>query len=96
MDITDGTTIGFRYLQFGTNAPKTVTVVLEEAGKVQVRLRLDSYRGRVAADLDFDGSRKEMTVDLNTGIIGKHAVYFEFVSEDTEMSYSFDRFSFDR
>ena len=94
--ITEGTTVGFRYLQFGMNAPKTVTVVLEEAKKIKVLLRIDSYKGRIAAELDFTGKEKELTAELTPGIIGKHAVYFAFVSENAEESFAFDRFTFDR
>ncbi|SFC28050.1 family 43 glycosylhydrolase [Butyrivibrio sp. YAB3001] len=96
VDITDGTTVGFRYVQFGENTPKTVTVCLEAAKKVIVKVRIDSYRGRVVADLSFIGDSKEMVAPLTTGIVGKHAVYFEFLAEDVEESFSFDRFTFDR
>ncbi len=95
VDITNGTTVGFRYLQFGQNAPSTVTVVLEEAKKGCVQVRLDSYRGRIVATIPFDGTEKEKTAELLTGIVGKHAVYFAFVSEDDNESFTFDRFTFD-
>ena len=95
VNITSGTTIGFRYLQFGTLPAKTVTAVLEEAKKVTVNVRLDSYRGRVISVLEFDGKTIECTADLNTGVIGKHAVYFEFISDDPEEDHIFDRFTFD-
>jgi len=95
VDITSGTTVGFRYLQFGSNSPKTVTVVLEEAASLKIKVRLDAYNGRIISELDFNGDSKEVTEILNTGIIGKHAVYFEFVSENREESYIFDRFTFD-
>ena len=96
MDITSGTTVGFRYLQFGTAPPKTVTAVLTDACRVKVLVRLDSYKGRIIAELNFDGSSNEQTADLSTGVIGRHAVYFEFVSEDKNACYGFDRFTFDR
>ncbi|MCR4584548.1 MAG: family 43 glycosylhydrolase [Lachnospiraceae bacterium] len=94
-DITTGTTVGFRYLQFGNNTPDSVTLWLEKEAKLKVNLRLDSYRGRVAATLSFDGSTKEVSAALNCGIIGKHAVYFEFLSEDEDESFIFDSFTFD-
>ncbi|MCR5476340.1 MAG: family 43 glycosylhydrolase [Lachnospiraceae bacterium] len=94
-DITSGTTVGFRYLQFGNNAPKTVTVVLGEARKVSIDVRIDSYRGRVIGTLECDGSKQELTADLDIGVIGKHAVYFAFRSEEPEESYTFDWFTFD-
>ena len=93
--ITSGTTVGFRYLQFGANSPKTVTVVLEEARKGKVKVRLDSYRGKVIAEADFDGKVKEVTAPVTSGVIGKHAAYFEFCSEDVETEFTFDRFTFD-
>lgn len=95
VDITSGTTVGFRYLQFGNNAPKSVTALLTEDAKVKVLVRLDSYKGRVIAELDFDSSANVSTAELTAGIIGKHAVYFEFVSDDAEKSFGFDRFTFD-
>ena len=95
VDISSGTTVGFRYLQFGATPPKSVTVVLGEARKVRVNVRTDSYRGRVAATLDFPGNAKELTAPLTAGVIGRHAVYFEFLSEDAEGVCSFDRFTFD-
>ncbi|WP_051656440.1 family 43 glycosylhydrolase [Butyrivibrio sp. AE3004] len=93
--ITDGTTVGFRYLQFGANSPKTVTVILEEAKKVKVKVRIDSYQGREIAELSFDGDVTKATAKITTGVIGKHAVYFEFISDDPEETCIFDRFTFD-
>lgn len=94
--ITDGTTVGFRYLQFGANSPKTVTVVLEEAKKAKVKVRIDSYQGREIAELSFDGNATEVTAEITTGVIGKHAVYFEFISDDAEETFIFDRLTFDK
>ena len=96
MDITSGTTVGFRYLQFGTVPPQKVTAHLTDAESVKVLVRLDSYKGRIIAELDFDGNSKEASSGLLTGIIGRHAVYFEFVSENSDKSFGFDRFTFDR
>jgi len=93
--ITDGTTVGFRYLQFGNNTPKTVTLILEESKRVKINLRVDSYRGRIVSVLSSDGLSKEIIGSLNTGLIGKRAVYFEFISEDKEEVFTFDRFTFD-
>lgn len=95
VDITDGTTTGFRYLQFGANSPKTVTALLEEPVKAYVNVRLDSYKGRIVSVLEFDGCSKEVTSDVTSGIVGKHAVYFEFRTDDKDQSISFDRFTFD-
>ena len=70
-------------------------MVLEEAKKLKVLLRIDSYKGRIAAELSFTGKEKEATSELTFGLIGKHAVYFEFCSEDPDDTFIFDRFTFD-
>lgn len=95
VDITSGTTVAFRYLQFGMNSAKNVTVVLEKPAAVTVKVHLDSYKGRVISTLVFDGTKCQETKELTGGVIGKHAVYFEFFSEDEEETFSFDRFTFD-
>ena len=92
--ITSGTTVGFRYLQFGGNAPRTVTAVMNRHRPMRANVRLDSYRGRVAACLDFSGEENEKTAALTTGVVGKHAVYFEFLSDADGEIASFDRFTF--
>ncbi len=92
--ITSGTTVGFRYLQFGVHSPRSVTVALEKHPPLTVRVRLDSCGGRVIACLDFTGTENEKTASLACGVIGKHAVYFEFLSENAGGETSFDRFTF--
>lgn len=94
VDLTSGSTVGFRYLQFGGNSPKTVTAVLTEARACQVKVRLDAYNGRVIATLDFDGQSNQATAKIDAGVIGKHAVYFEFVGGE-DLVVGFDRFTFD-
>ena len=94
-DISSGMTVGLRYLQFGNNAPVGVNVILGTHKRVKVKLRLDSYRGRIAAELDFDEDEYEKSSKLYFGIVGKHAVYFEFISDEDGMIAEFDRFTFD-
>ena len=96
VEITSGTTVGFRYLQFGLSSAKTVTVEKRDTASVKINVRLDSYRGRIISTLDFADGEKEKTATLSCGVIGKHAVYFEFVSDDKEKTFTFDRFTFDR
>jgi len=43
----------------------------------------------------FTGTEKEKTAELICGVIGKHAVYFEFLDEDADAECTFDRFTFD-
>jgi len=92
--ISSGTTVGFRYLQFGNNAPKAVRVVLGSHRKLKVNIRIDSYNGRIAASMDFNENQKELETALDFGIVGRHAVYFEFLSDEEGEIAEFDRFSF--
>ena len=92
--ITSGTTVGFRYLQFGGNSPRTVTLVTDRHQPMAVNVRLDSCRGRIIARLDFSGDALEQTAGLLAGVVGKHAVYFEFLSDQPGEIASFNRFTF--
>lgn len=93
--ISSGTTVGFRYLQFGNNTPAKVSVVLGEHKDMLVKVRIDSYRGRVIACFTAESSVNEITAALNCGVIGRHAVYFEFISDEEGVIAEFDRFTFD-
>ena len=90
VNIKDGTTVGFRYLQFGTNSPSSVTLSAKADKPMNVRVRLDSWRGRVIAELEINSG--EVTAPLTAGIIGKRAIYFEFSGEGEA---EFDWFTFD-
>ena len=94
VNLSSGTTVGFRYLQFGSNTPKRVEVVLGEHKPVKVNVRIDSYRGRIIASGEFAEGEMCKLLDLNTAVIGRHAVYFEFLSQDTGAVAAFDRFAF--
>ena len=91
MNITDGLTLGFRYLQFGLNAPKNITVVMNTETRATVSVRLDAPGGREIAWLEAEGG--EVTVPLKSGVIGKHAIYFVF--NMPEGKAEMDRFTFD-
>ena len=93
VNITSGATVGFRYLQFGNNTPKTVTVVLKDHKETLVNVRIDAYNGRIISTLKFSPSVDELTSDLDIALIGKHAIYFEF--KDVDGDVKFDRFTFD-
>jgi len=94
-DITSQVTAGFRYLQFGVLSPKTVTLRCQALKDMTVRVRLDTYRGRVIADMTFRAGETEKTAAITAGIVGKHAVYFEFLSEEEGCIAEFDEFTFD-
>lgn len=95
VDMSSGTTVGFRYLQFGANTPKSVTVVVGEHKDLKVNVRMDGYRGRIIASMDISQNENEKTAVLDCGVIGKYAIYFEFLSEEDGVVAAFDRFTFD-
>ncbi len=95
MDITDGTSVGFRYLQFGRNTPETVTMKLNVQAPAAVSVRLDARGGREIARAQLRPGMEEIRAKLTGGVIGKHAVYFVFSSEQDGPAVDFDRFTFD-
>lgn len=95
VDITSGVTVGFRYLQFGANAPQTVTAEVNALADILVKVRLDAHTGRTVAVLHLKKGETQATADVTSGIIGKHAVYFEFLSEEDGNIAEFVRFTFD-
>lgn len=94
VNITNKTTVGFRYLQFGPNSPKTVTVVLDAHESCKINVRIDSYKGRIISTLDIPSGVCEASAEVFVGTIGKHAVYFEFICEEGAV-VTFNRFTFD-
>ncbi len=95
VDITKGVTVGFRYLQFGANAPKSVSVEVKALADLTVEVRLDDYQGKVVAKFDMKAGESVADAVLTSGIIGKHAVYFAFLSESEDVIAEFSRFTFD-
>ena len=90
-DISDGTVAGFRYLQFGMNTPKRLTIVMRTKGKGTVSVRLDEPGGREIAKAET--AEGEICVPVKGGVTGKHAVYFVFSLESGKAEL--DRFTFD-
>lgn len=94
MNITDGTAVGFRYLQFGLNTPKTVTLIAKAPKGTEISVRLDAPGGQEIASLTADGGKEEVTDPLTGSAIGKHAVYFIFRGLGNRKA-EMDRFTFD-
>ena len=90
-NITDGTSVGFRYLQFSLNTPKSVTAVMKTDGRGTVSVRLDTRDGKEIAKTEV--TTGEVSVPLTGSAIGKHAVYFIFNMK--EGTAELDRFTFD-
>ena len=95
-DITNGTTIGYRYLQFGLNSAKTVTADIEALADMTINIRIDSYQGKVIASGKMAKGDNQFITELTSGVIGKHAIYFEFLSNSNENIAIFNKFTFDK
>ena len=94
-NVSDGLTAGFRYLQFGPNTPKTVTVNLRTDVTVSVSVRIDAYDGKEIARLYMNAGTRTETADLMSAVTGKHAVYFRFIMRQDSEYTEFDSFTFD-
>ena len=95
VDITSALTVGFRYLQFGYNTPKTVTANITAKENLKVNVRVDNYKGKVIASFDMKKGDTTATAELSDSVIGKHAIYFEFLSDSKNIIAEFDTFTFD-
>ena len=94
VNITEGTAVGFRYLQFGLNTPKTLTLIAKAPKGTEISVRIDAPGGPEIVSLTADGGKEEVTEPLTGSAIGKHAVYFIFRGLGNRKA-EMDRFTFD-
>ena len=95
VNITEGTVVGFRYLQFGNASPKSLTLRAKISAGAEITVRLDTPGGKTVASLTSDGRVEEMTEQLSEAVTGRHAVYFVFSAEGNGPAAEMDRFTFD-
>jgi len=95
VDITGNLTVGFRYLQFGNNSPRTITADITALQDLTVNVRIDNYKGKTIASFTMKKGDKTATAELTSGVVGKHAIYFEFLSPSKNVIAEFDKFTFD-
>ncbi len=95
VDITSNLTVGFRYLQFGSAAPKSVTANITAKEDLTVKVRVDNYKGKVIAEFKMKKGDTAATAPITSGVIGKRAIYFDFTSDSKNVIAEFDSFTFD-
>lgn len=95
VDITSNLSVGFRYLQFGTASAKTVTAEITALEDLTVKVHVDDYKGKVVACFNMKKGDKTATAEITSGLVGKRAVYFEFLSESKNVIAEFSTFTFD-
>lgn len=93
--IRTGTTVGFRYLQFGDSPAKRVSLWGKALCDVTVNLRIDMHQGPVVATLSLKAGDTSAAADLNIPLTAKHAVYFEFLGAKEQELAVFYQFTFD-
>lgn len=94
--ISSGTTVGFRYLQFGTEAAKRIWVEVNAEADLAVTVRMDACDGEVVSRMQMKSGDRTAQDILMKEISGKHAVYFEFTSRSEGVIAAFLRFTFDK
>ena len=95
VDIQSGATIGFKYLNFGMTGAEKATITGSFPKGFTVSIRIDSYDGKVIAAETVPEDAKEVIFGLSEKVTGRHAVYFEFVTDDEDARSVFDTFTFD-
>lgn len=95
VDIQNGATIGFKYINFGVEGASEATIRGSFPGSYEIKIRLDSYDGKIIAGKKADGIADKIVFGLSEKITGRHAVYFEFLSDDDTKRAVFDTFTFD-
>lgn len=101
VNITNGTTVGFRYLQFGGSGKdpertaKKVTFVGEAKKDIQILVRKTTHTGDILASMTLHKGETLKTVDVTGVVKGKEAIYFEFLSESEGEIAQFSEFYFD-
>ena len=95
VDIQSGATIGFKYLNFGTEGASKAVLTGDIPAGTTVSIMLDSYNGKTVATTEVSADSKEITFELTEKVTGKHAVYFSFMNNDEEKRSIFDTFRFE-
>ena len=95
VDIQSGATIGFRYINFGDEGASRVILTGNFPGNSTVNVRIDSYDGEIAGSSDINEDSELLDFELDRKLIGKHALYFEFIIDDEDKRAVFDTFTFD-
>ncbi len=95
VDIQSGATIGFRYLNFGSDGASKVMIKGDFPKGFKINVRLDSFDGEIVASEELSYTTPEIVFEPGKKISGKHAVYFEFITEDDTLRAMLDGFRFE-
>jgi len=97
-DLTSGTVVGFRYLQFGQQPPERAVVKCKMRKNVFLTLRVDAWDGQEVACVELPAGETLTCMPLKASLTGKHALYFVFTAveecDSDQILGSFDSFTF--
>ena len=96
VDIQSGATIGFKYINFGSEGASAAELTGEIPSGFKVSIHIGSYDGKVVGTTAVSEDSKVVSFELTEKITGNHAVYFEFVTENPEDRAIFDCFRFQK
>ena len=95
VDIQSGATIGFKYLNFGTEGASKAELTGDIPAGFKISIRIDSYDGKTVSVAEVSENSKTVVFELGEKITGRHAVYFGFNTENAEDRAVFDCFRFE-
>ena len=95
VDIQSGATIGFKYLNFGTEGALKAELTGDIPAGFKISIRIDSYDGKTVSVAEVTEDSKTVVFELGEKITGRHAVYFGFNTENAEDRAVFDCFRFE-
>ena len=95
VDIQNGATIGFKYLNFGTEGASKAELTGNIPSGFKISIRIGSYDGKIVSAAEVSEDSKTVIFELGEKITGRHAVYFEFNTENAEDRAIFDSFRFE-
>ncbi len=94
--ITNGTSVGFRYIQFGSESPKTITLYVNALENFNITTSVKFCGGKEFTEtIHVKKGDKVVTAPLTVNMLGKHIIYFIFSGEDGKTIAEFDSFTFD-
>ena len=95
-NIKNGSVVGFKYIQFGANSPKSITMSAIAPDFMKVNVRIDNYHGKIISTVNLRPGMETFTAEVSSGVIGKHALYFEFIIPNPITQAEFIDFTFDK
>lgn len=95
-NIKNKTIVGFKYLQFGDDSAKSVSIRVTGIDDMIVNVRKHAHDGEIIAVIKVPKGSTEASAQLFGEITGKNAIYFEFLFNSNEAGVDFHSFDFDK